>query len=115
MGKKRRRVELLEEDVTLGSYCLDESVPEYMLSFRYTKNRSLVDEYEPPNNNEPYIVMTSTTPGEDFPNWITITSPDDLRKVIDKDDECLPDLHFIFKGEEISLIDFFKKYIFKML
>ena len=102
MGEKRGRVELLERNIQKGSYCLDKDIDEYTLEFTHPSGRDYnseyVDEYELPKNYE-YIVTTNTEDGKNFPSWVSIANPEGLRDVIDKDDECLPDLHFIFKGE----------------
>ncbi len=73
----------------------------------------MVDEFELPENYR-YIVMRGTREGREFPNWISIANPEGLRQVIEDDKNCLPDLKFEFKGEEITLIDFFKKHIFNI-
>lgn len=104
---------LIESNIGLGKY-MDTDIDEYTIFFSHNTESSLVDEYEIPKEYK-YIVTTGTQKGKTFPDWISIANPEGLKKIIEKDNKCLPEIRFDFKNEEgITLIDFFKKYIFKM-
>ena len=103
---------LIDENIVLGKF-QDTDIDEYSIFFSHNMESSLVDEFELPEDHN-YIVMTGTQKGEMFPDWVTIANPEGLKEVIEKDKKCLPDLHFEFRGEKITLIDLFKKHIFNL-
>ena len=105
-------VELKDENIIFSKY-LDTDIDSICIHFSRSKEGFLINEYVLPESYK-YIAFVGTRKKEKVVDFIEVANLEGLKKVIEIDNKCLPDLMFEFKHERITLINFFKKYIFKM-
>lgn len=106
-------VDLKDDNIIFSKY-LDTDIDSVCVYFLRSNESAFVDEYDIPEEYK-YIVFVGVRENETFPDYIEIANYKELKEIINKDKNCLPDIQFNYKDDKnISLIDFFRKYILSL-